>query len=59
MTVPERRWRKASFSGQDTNCVEVRGDLAAVRDSKAPTAGSLSVSVDQLVIAVRRGAVRG
>ncbi|RSM73426.1 DUF397 domain-containing protein [Kibdelosporangium aridum] len=32
-------WKKASFSGgQNGDCVEVRGDLAAVRDSKNPSA---------------------
>jgi hypothetical protein len=29
-------WRRSSFSASDGNCVEVRGDLAAVRDSKHP-----------------------
>jgi hypothetical protein len=29
-------WRKSRNSGTDGNCVEVRGDLAALRDSKAP-----------------------
>ncbi|WP_184693414.1 DUF397 domain-containing protein [Saccharothrix tamanrassetensis] len=32
MTSP--RWRKSSRSGTSTNCVEVRADLSAVRDSK-------------------------
>ena len=31
-------WRKSSHSEADGNCVEVRGDLAALRDSKAPNA---------------------
>jgi hypothetical protein len=29
-------WRKSSYSGADNNCVEVRRDLTAVRDSKNP-----------------------
>lgn len=29
-------WRKSSRSGQSTNCVEVRRDLTAIRDSKNP-----------------------
>lgn len=29
-------WRKSSRSGETGNCVEVRNDLAAVRDSKRP-----------------------
>jgi len=35
MTLP-KSWRKSSKSTNSTNCVEVRGDLAAVRDSKNP-----------------------
>jgi hypothetical protein len=31
-------WRKSSRSGETGNCVEVRNDLAAVRDSKRPEA---------------------
>jgi hypothetical protein len=29
-------WRRSSSSGNSGNCVEVRSDLAAVRDSKHP-----------------------
>lgn len=29
-------WRKSSRSGSATNCVELRQDLAAARDSKHP-----------------------
>ena len=31
-------WRKSSRSGSGGNCLEVRGDLEALRDSKSPTA---------------------
>ena len=31
-------WRRSSRSGETGNCVELRGDLAAIRDSKAPEA---------------------
>ncbi|MFC4855479.1 DUF397 domain-containing protein [Actinophytocola glycyrrhizae] len=30
-------WRKSSRSGSGGDCVEVRGDLQALRDSKSPT----------------------
>ncbi len=30
-------WRKSSRSAADGNCVEVRSDLAALRDSKSPS----------------------
>lgn len=29
-------WRRSSRSGDTGNCVEVRGDLAGLRDSKRP-----------------------
>jgi len=29
-------WRRSSRSGETGNCVEVRKDMAAVRDSKNP-----------------------
>jgi hypothetical protein len=31
-------WRKSSRSGSGGDCVEVRGDLRALRDSKSPRA---------------------
>ncbi|HET9889633.1 MAG TPA: DUF397 domain-containing protein [Mycobacterium sp.] len=34
MTNVPACWRKSSRSGQATNCVEVRNDLAAVQDTK-------------------------
>jgi hypothetical protein len=30
------RWRTSSYSAESGNCVQVREDLAAVRDSKHP-----------------------
>jgi hypothetical protein len=42
-------WRKSSHSAADGNCVEVRSDLRALRDSKSPIA----------VLPVSRGALRG
>jgi hypothetical protein len=40
-------WRKSSRSGSGGNCVEIRNDLHAVRDSKTPAA----------VLPVSRGAM--
>ena len=41
-------WRKSSRSGSGGDCVEIRGDLEALRDSKAPNA----------LLPVSRGALR-
>jgi hypothetical protein len=35
-------WRKSSFSGDSGDCVEVRQDLAAIRDSKNPSGPALA-----------------
>jgi hypothetical protein len=42
-------WRKSSFSGTGGNCVEVRHDLAAVRDSKNPNGPTLTVDLAPLL----------
>jgi hypothetical protein len=34
--VQQHTWRKASFSGQNAQCVTIRNDLSAMRDSKNP-----------------------
>jgi hypothetical protein len=43
---PETAWRKSSFSGANSNCVEIAQtpDLVAARDSKNPTGPTLTVS---------------
>ena len=48
-------WRKSSFSGDGGNCVEVRQDLAAVRDSKNAAGPTLVVDLSRLLAAVRSG----
>lgn len=48
-------WRKSSRSDTGQQCVEVRGDLAAIRDSKAPANPHLNVPVAGLVALVRTG----
>ncbi|HEV7648580.1 MAG TPA: DUF397 domain-containing protein [Actinophytocola sp.] len=46
-------WRKSSFSGSGGNCVEVRQDLAALRDSKNPNGTTLIVDLACLVAQVK------
>jgi hypothetical protein len=48
-------WRKSSFSGSGGNCVEVRQDLAAVRDSKNPTGPTLTADLSLLLATVKSG----
>ena len=45
-------WRKSSWSGSESNCVEVGSTLGAIRDSKHPDVG-LSVDVRALVVALK------
>lgn len=49
-------WRNSSFSGSDGNCVQVRGDLRALRDSKSPAA---TLPVSRAAVADLVGVVRG
>jgi hypothetical protein len=51
------RWRKSSRSGAQSNCVELRHGLDAVRDSKNPAGPVLTADVGALVAAVRSGQV--
>lgn len=48
-------WRKSSFSGSSGDCVEVRQDLAALRDSKNATGPALAVDLTRLVATVKSG----
>jgi hypothetical protein len=48
-------WRKSSFSGDGGNCVQVRQDLAAIRDSKYPTGPLLAVDLCGLLATVKAG----
>lgn len=47
-------WRTSSFSGDGGDCVQVRHDLAALRDSKNP-APTLDVDLSGLLAAIRSG----
>ncbi|ACU35576.1 DUF397 domain-containing protein [Actinosynnema mirum] len=47
-------WRKSTRSNASSgNCVEVRGDLAAVRDSKNPGGPQLAVEPGALAALLR------
>lgn len=49
-------WRKSSYSGGGNGaCVEIRGTLDAVRDSKNPGGPTLRGDVRALVAAIRAG----
>ena len=49
------KWRKSSRSADAGACVEVRNDLAALRDSKNPGGRALGLAVHPLVAAVKAG----
>jgi hypothetical protein len=52
------RWRKSSYSGQESSCVELAGTLDALRDSKNPAGPMLtSRRVPDLIRAVKDGRV--
>lgn len=48
MNVPHGalRWRKSSYSAQETDCIEVADTLKAVRDSKNPGGPELRVPMN-------------
>lgn len=48
-------WRKSSFSGNSDDCVQVRQDLAALRDSKSPNGPTLAVTLSGLLASVKAG----
>lgn len=47
------RWRKSSYSAQQTDCVELPGTLDALRDSKNLTGPVLRGNITALVQAVK------
>jgi uncharacterized protein DUF397 len=48
-------WRKSSFSGEGGNCVQVRQDLAAIRDSKNATGPTLAADLAAFLATIRAG----
>lgn len=49
-------WRKSTRSQSNSGCVEIRGDLGAVQDTKH-RGPHLTVNVDALVAAIRAGQI--
>jgi hypothetical protein len=49
------RWRKSSKSDTGGSCVEIRNDLAGIRDSKDPDGPPLRISAVGLLATVRAG----
>jgi hypothetical protein len=49
------KWRKSSKSDTGASCVEVRNDLAAIRDSKHPDGPTLTVDLPTFLATVRTG----
>jgi hypothetical protein len=57
MDLPAVVWRKSSYSGSQSDCLELAltGNSEAVRDSKNPDGGVLTVDVTRLVTMVKVG----
>jgi hypothetical protein len=53
------RFKKASFSGGQGECVEIGHSLRHLRDSKRPTGPMLEVDVPALIAAVKTGRLDG
>lgn len=49
------RWRKSTFSGTGSDCVELAdfGDTVGVRDSKDPDGGTLTFSRSEIAALVK------
>lgn len=48
------RWKKSSFSGTETDCVEIDVHTwGEMRDSKNPTGPTLKIDVRQFVAAIK------
>lgn len=52
-TAPQ--WRKSSYSGTESDCVELADKLDAVRDSKHPQTVLQSAELGAFVRAVKEG----
>lgn len=49
------RWRKSSYSGQESHCVELSRCTGQLRDSKDPGGPALRADVAVFVRAVQQG----
>ncbi|RZS41190.1 uncharacterized protein DUF397 [Herbihabitans rhizosphaerae] len=53
--MPDHRWRKATHSENGSDCVELRGTLDRVRDSKNPGGPVLRGNVPALLRTIKTG----
>ncbi|KAA5827103.1 DUF397 domain-containing protein [Saccharopolyspora hirsuta] len=49
------QWRKSSYSGQETHCVELSDPRGLIRDSKDPGGPVLAVDVATFLRAIKSG----
>ncbi|HWE89277.1 MAG TPA: DUF397 domain-containing protein [Pseudonocardiaceae bacterium] len=47
------RWRKSSYTGAQSNCVELAHTRDQIRDSKDPNGPALAISLSSLLTAVK------
>ena len=48
-------WRKSSKSNSASQCVEIRNDLVAIRDSKNPNGPTVAADLFRLLTTVKSG----
>ncbi|MCI2422724.1 DUF397 domain-containing protein [Saccharopolyspora sp. K220] len=53
--IESLRWRKSSYSGQETHCVELSSPYGLIRDSKDPDGPVLAVDIASFLRAVKAG----
>ncbi|WP_130344138.1 DUF397 domain-containing protein [Herbihabitans rhizosphaerae] len=57
--APDHTWRKAARSENTANCVELRGTLDQLRDSKNPSGSVLHANAPALVRSIQAGHLHG
>ncbi len=53
MRTESPAWRKSSFSSNGSDCVEIRSDLGAIRDSKIHGGPDLVSTTHHLIAAIK------
>jgi hypothetical protein len=49
------RWRKSTYSGMESDCIELSSTLDAIRDSKNPSINLAVPHLDNFIRSLKRG----